>query len=129
MTEKNNLKLKLDVYENILKQKRILPNVFTLEGIKNFSNDELNQLYGFKYVLKNIAPVIDEYVTLAIDEVKQYDETTIVEFIAESNRLRSKILKIRGTVKSDEKTLEENKNYFNLYIDSLESVLGVLANL
>lgn len=129
MTEKNNLKLKLDVYENILKQKRILPNVFTLDGIKNFSNDELNQLYGFKYVLKNIAPVIDDYVTLAIDEVKQYDETTIVEFIAESNRLRSKILKIRGTVKSDEKTLEENKNYFNLYIDSLESVLGVLANL
>lgn len=129
MVKKNNLKLKLDVYENILKQKRILPNVFTLDGIKNFSNDELNQLYGFKYVLKNIAPVIDDYVTLAIDEVKQYDETTIVEFIAESNRLRSKILKICGTVKSDEKTLEENKNYFNLYIDSLESVLGVLANL
>lgn len=129
MVKKNDLKLKLDVYEKILKQKRILPNVFTLDGIRNFSNNELSQLYWFKDVIKDVTPAIEDYVSLAINEVKQYDETTIVEYIAEANRLRSKIIKIRDGVKSeDERHLEETK-YYNTYIDSLESVLGVIANL
>lgn len=133
MTEKNNLKLKLDVYEDILSRKRILPNIFTLNGIwlwNGFRTDELHQLYSIKKVIKDIAPVIDGYVGLAIDEVKQYDENTIVEFISETNQLRSKIIKIRDSIKSDdEQAIEENKKYFNLYIDSLESVLEVIANL
>ena len=129
MVKKNDLKLKLDIYEKILKQKRILPNVFTLDGIKNFSNDEVGQLYWFKYVIKTISPAIDDYLRLAVAEVKQYDETTTVEFIVAANRLRSKIIKIRDTAiikNSDEKAALEEKKYFNLYIDSLESVLGVL---
>ena len=85
LDEQEENKLKLRTYENILEKQWIIPNPFTLDGVENLLNRNINN--EIPIIIKKLAPSMIDFKIMANKEIPKYTYDEFELFIAKSQQL------------------------------------------
>ena len=78
-----------EIYIAVLEENNFLPNVFTLEGVKNLLSLKIDKV---PFILYHLGTHIREFEYLAYEEVKNYNKEEATDFINKSKILETKLV-------------------------------------